>query len=255
MNDKECVRFLENVMEFGRQYVETGAEMKRVEDSLHRLCEAYGFKHIEVYAVTSTIIITIKSPEGQIYTQSVRVTNSSTDLGRLEELNALCRDICSTTPSLDVLDEKILNYKKPKGKPVIKCIGYMLAAGGFAVFFGGSALDGIAAAVIAIAIYLMDYNFPLRKLNNVVYTFIASFISGALALIFARIGLGNNADKIMIGDIMLYIPGLLLVNSIKEMFNRDITTGINRFIEAIIIAIAIAGGFALSVICLGGVLR
>ena len=59
----------------------------------------------------------------------------------------------------------------------------------------------------------------------------------------------------MIGDIMLYIPGLLLVNSIKEMFNRDITTGINRFIEAIIIAIAIAGGFALSVICLGGVLK
>ena len=35
----------------------------------------------------------------------------------------------------------------------------------------------------------------------------------------------------MIGDIMLLIPGLLLVNAIKEMFNRDIVTGLYRLIE------------------------
>ena len=254
MEGKNCERFLENVLELGRQYVATGAEIKRVEDTLYRICKAYGFKHIEIYAVTSLIVITIKSESGHHYTQSVRVTDGSTDLGRLEEINALGRYICENTPDINELDEKILNYKKPKGKPVIKCLGYMLAAGGFAVFFGGSALDGVAAALIAIVIYLMDYNFVLKKMNNVVYTFIASFISGVLALVLAHFGIGTNADKIMIGDIMLFIPGLLLVNSIKEMFNRDIVTGLYRFIEAIFVAVAIAGGFALSVVCLGGVL-
>ena len=100
----------------------------------------------------------------------------------------------------------------------------------------------------------MDYHFKLKKMNNVVYTFIAGFISGVLALVLAHFGIGNNADKIMIGDIMLFIPGLLLVNSIKEMFNRDIVTGLYRFIEAIFVAVAIAGGYALSVVSLGGVL-
>lgn len=254
MEEKNCERFLENVMELGRQYVATGAEVKRVEDTLYRVCKAYGFEDIEIYAVTSLIVITIKSKEGHHYTQSIRVADYSTDLGRLEEINAQCRYICEKRPDIDELDEMIMHYKKPKGKPVIKCLGYMLAAGGFAVFFGGSIVDGILSALVAIAIYFMDYHFKLKKMNNVVYTFIASFVSGVIALVFAHFAAGSNADKIMIGDIMLFIPGLLLVNSIKEMFNRDIVTGLYRFIEAIFVAVAIAGGFALSVFLLGGIL-
>lgn len=254
MKEKDCEKLLENVLELGRQYIATGAEMKRVEDTLQRICKAYAFDNVEVYAVTSLIVITVKSKEGHHYTQSARVTESATDLGRLEEINAQCRYICEKTPCIDELDEMIMHYKKPKGKPLIKCLGYMLAAGGFAVFYGGSIIDGLAAAIVAIAIYFMDYHFRLKKVNNVVYTFIASFISGALALVLAHFGIGNNADKIMIGDIMLFIPGLLLVNSIKEMFNKDIVTGLYRFIEAIFVAVAIAGGFALSVYSLGGVL-
>lgn len=56
----------------------------------------------------------------------------------------------------------------------------------------------------------------------------------------------------MIGDIMLLIPGLLLVNAIKEMFNRDIVTGLYRLIEAVLVALAIAGGYALAFLVMGG---
>lgn len=255
MTDKECEMFLENVLEFGRRYMKTGAEAQRVEDSLRRICIAYGFENVEIYAVTSLIVVTIKSPEGKHYTQSIRVSGSGTDLGRLEELNAQSRYICENTPDVKQLAEEIQGYKKPKPKPIIKCIGYMLAAGGFSIFFGGSIIDGIVAAIIAIAIYLMDYNFNLRNVNNIVYTFIASFVSGALAIISTHFGFGNNADKIMIGDIMLLIPGLLLVNSIKEMLNRDVVTGLYRFVEAVFVAVAIAGGFALSVLIIGGALK
>lgn len=255
MTDKECEIFLENVLEFGRRYMKTGAEAQRVEDSLRRICIAYGFENVEIYAVTSLIVATIKSPDGSHYTQSIRVSGGGTDLGRLEELNAQSRYICENTPDVKQFAEEIQGYKKPKPKPIIKCIGYMLAAGGFSIFFGGSIIDGIVAAIIAIAIYLMDYNFNLRNVNNIVYTFIASFVSGTLAIISTHLGFGNNADKIMIGDIMLLIPGLLLVNSIKEMLNRDVVTGLYRFVEAVFVAVAIAGGFALSVLIIGGALK
>lgn len=255
MNSKECEIFLENVLELGRRYVATGAEAKRVEESIRRICSAYGFENAEIYAVTSLIVATIKSPDGNHYTQSVRVTRSGTDLGRLEELNAQIRYICDKKPNVYELEKEIQNYERPKPKPVLKCLGYMLAAGGFSVFFGGSIIDGIVSALIAIAIYLMDYNFKLRNINNVVYTFIASFASGALAILITHFGFGDNADKVMIGDIMLFIPGLLLVNSVKEMLNRDIVTGLYRLVEAVFVAVAIAGGFALSVLIIGGALK
>ena len=47
MNNFECEQFLELTLSLGRQYVETGAEIKRVEDSLYRIYKAYGFENIE----------------------------------------------------------------------------------------------------------------------------------------------------------------------------------------------------------------
>lgn len=98
MNNFECEQFLELTLSLGRQYVETGAEIKRVEDSLYRIYNAYGFENIEIYAITSLIVVTIKGPDGTHYTQSVRVTSGGTDLGRLEDINALIRYICTNKP-------------------------------------------------------------------------------------------------------------------------------------------------------------
>lgn len=253
LSKKECEQFLENALEIGRRLVETGAEVRRVEDTVRRICVAYGFINPEVYAVTSLIVATIKDGAGNHYTQSVRVTACGTDLGRLEELNALSRTICTDTPDVETLTKTIRGYQRPKPKPVLKCLGYMLAAGGFSVFFGGSLMDGLAAAVIAIAIYWMDYHLRMRKINQVIYTFVASTASGLLALLLDSIGFGQHVDKVMIGDIMLFIPGLLMVNAVKEMFNRDIVTGLYRLIEAVLTAVAIAGGFALAFVIWGGV--
>lgn len=252
MDKKSCELFLADVLEIGRRLVETGAEVKRVEDTVRRICVAYGFIDCEIYAVTSLIVATIRDEDGNHYTQCVRVQNYGTDLGRLEELNAFSRRICTQLPNVEELTAQIRQYKKSKPKPVIKCIGYMLAGGGFSVFFGGDFWDGLAAAAIAIVIYLMDYHLKLRQIHNVIYTFVASCVSGLLALGLSRLGFGHHADKIMIGDIMLLIPGLLLVNAIKEMFNRDIVTGLYRLIEAVLIALAIAGGYALAYLIMGG---
>jgi len=176
MDNKECDTFLASVLEIGRRLVESGAEIHRVEDTIYRICTAYGFENCDVYAVTGMIVATINSESGFHYTQTVRVISYGTDLGRLEELNALSRQICKELPDVEELKNIVYSYKKPKPKPIIKCLGYMLAAGAFAVFFGGSWFDGVASAAVAIAIYLMDYHFHLKRVNHVIYNFVASFV-------------------------------------------------------------------------------
>ena len=138
MTHSECELFLEDVLSLGRRFLETGAEVKRVEDTIKRICTAYGFEGPEIYAVTSLIVVTIKSESNEHYTQSVRITKSATDLGQLEELNARARYICENKPDIEEFDSLIKNTQRPKPKPFLKCLGYMLAAGGFAVFFGGN---------------------------------------------------------------------------------------------------------------------
>ena len=52
-----------------------------------------------------------------------------------------------------------------------------------------------------------------------------------------------NLDKIMIGDIMLLIPGIAATNSIRDMLMGDTISGMMRLIESILWAGALACGF------------
>ncbi|ACA43826.1 threonine/serine exporter family protein [Clostridium botulinum] len=247
-------KFQEYVLEIGRRMVMCGAEVRRVEDTIIRICNAYDIKVCNVYAITTLIVMTMKDSEGRHYTQSVRINSTATDLGQLEALNAMAREICSKVPPISEIGSALDNNKLRKESNIKKCIGYMLAASGFAVFFGGTFLDGLVAAVIAIAIFGMDHFFQIRKLNRVIYTVIACFLSGCLAQLCGHFGLCMNVDKVMIGDIMIFIPALILINGVKEIFYQDIMPGLYRLIEAFMIALSIAIGFVGSMMLLGGIL-
>lgn len=80
------------------------------------------------------------------------------------------------------------------------------------------------------------------------------FLVGCLVIVSVELGIGHNMDKIMIGNVMLFIPTLAIVNGAKDIFYRDIITGIYRIIEGLLTGVAVAFGFGLSIILLGGML-
>ena len=68
------------------------------------------------------------------------------------------------------------------------------------------------------------------------------------------VGIGQHIDMVMIGSIMLLIPGISLMNSLRDMMCGDIITGILRLAEALMMAVAIAAGFGIAIMMLGGLL-
>jgi len=256
MTGADCEQFLEYVMDITSQMVVCGAEARRVENTALRLVEAYGFELQCANAINSEVDVSIKAPDGRHYTQAVRVLSTGTDLGRLERLNALARRICHEKPEVSeigvlIQEEQQLTYPRR-----MEFAGYLFVTMGFAVFFGGDLLDAVASGLVAILIFwtnqLLNHRLQANQ-NKLFYTFLACFLSGCLALALCRIGLGHHADKVMIGDVMLFIPGLSIVNGVRELFYRDIITGLYRLIEAIILAVAIAAGFGAAIL-LGGTL-
>ena len=78
-----------------------------------------------------------------------------------------------------------------------------------------------------------------REDNEFVYYYIVSLITALATSILVRFGIGHNIDKIMIGEIMLVIPGIAMTNAIRDLLMGDTGSGILRFINSVIIA----GGF------------
>ena len=51
---------------------------------------------------------------------------------------------------------------------------------------------------------------------------------------------------------MLLIPGVALTNSIRDIISGDIVSGMLRFIEAMVTALAIAAGYVIAALLMGG---
>ena len=88
--------------------------------------------------------------------------------------------------------------------------------------------------------------------NRVVYSLITSLVAGILCILSIYLGIGQNTDKVMIGSIMLLIPGINLMNALRDMMCGDIITGILRLAEALMMAVAIAAGFGVAIMLMGG---
>lgn len=253
LNDYD--RILQGILDIGEEMVVCGAEVSRVEDSIYRMCQAYGGDRINVFIITSNIQVTMEAPDGRILTHIRRIVRYDVNFDRLDYLNNLCRYICSATPDPEHLQEKLEEVmNRPKQPLGLKFLGCMLASGGFAVFFGGTMLDGIAAGVLGLIIAFMELFLASREKNQIVYHFMVSVVAGVCAHLMVGVGFGNHSEMLIIGGIMLLIPGIAMTNAVRDMLIGDIASGMLRLSNAVLVAAAIACGFAFTIILLGGVL-
>lgn len=251
-DERYSERVLSLALDLGKSMVKCGAEMNRVEETVVRIGYAYGMKKTEVFSVISMIHATVIDSESRTHSQMRRISSSSVNFEKLERLNSLSREICATKPDLDKAREKLEEITQKTSKlNLVVCLGYMLSSAAFAVFFGGTLLDAVATMPIAAIIYLLQIFIKAKGASRLFFTALESAVAGTLALIFVKIGFGNNVDMIMIGDIMLLIPGLMLINSLREMLCGDMMSGLLRLLESVLLALAIAVGFALPIYFLG----
>ena len=101
--------------------------------------------------------------------------------------------------------------------------------------------------------YLWDYFFSAHGRNRVVYSLAISIVAGLLCILSVFAGIGQHIDMVMIGSIMLLIPGISLMNALRDMMCGDIITGILRLAESLMMAVAIAAGVCFCSMMLGGV--
>ena len=231
----------------------SGGEVSRVEDTIERICYAYGAAHVEVFTIISVINAAIRMPDGSYSSQLRRVRCTMTDLGAIERYNALSREICSTTPELAVFDEKVHALKQMRSYPVfVNYLASAVAASAFALFFGGGIRDAIGAALagIVIAFVIQHVN---NRLDGLGETMIAAFLTTILSVLLVRVEFLTDGGAVMIGSIMLLVPGLAFGTALRDLLNGDLLAGMLKLLQALLIALMIAFGYMLGVSVLGGV--
>ena len=130
-------RLMDCAMDIGEQMLLCGAEVHRVEDSVNRICHAFGVVRADVFIITSSMVLTIHGEDGCIHTQTRRIQTLGTDFQKLDRLNALSRRICAQKNTVDEIRAELETIKAAKRYPLwAECLAYGAIGGSFTLFFG-----------------------------------------------------------------------------------------------------------------------
>lgn len=244
---EEAHRLLYLALQIGERMLLCGAQVSRVEDSIGRICRAYGVERVDALTITESIVVTIHGePYGSV-TQTRRIQSSTNHLGRLDALNQLSRTICEERPEFSYIRDELEKIDRiPFYSLSVHVLAYALISGTFCLFFGGDFKDMLASMLIGILLKYVETFFRRLNIYNFFVVLLCSAFGGFMAFLAVKTGLGSHVDKISIGNIMLLIPGVALTNSIRDMFQGDTISGLLRFCEAFLVAVCVAFGFVLA---------
>jgi uncharacterized membrane protein YjjP (DUF1212 family) len=247
-----CEYLLCLALDVGEGMLKNGGDVNRVEDTIERICRAYGAEHVEVFTIISVINAAIRMPDGSYSSQLRRVKSTANNLGRLERLNALSREICKDKPSLEEFDEKLHQLKKTTEYKNGVIIGASaIASGAFTLFFGGNWNDALVSALIGLVLALIELS-PTLKLNSmariVFSAFVATVLSGASV---EWLKIADSHDAIMTGVIMLLVPGMAFGTAMRDLFYGDLIAGALKTLQAVLSSLMIAFGYMLGMTVFG----
>ena len=199
----EMKKVLKYAMEIGEWMLKSGAGVSRVEDTISRICKAYGAKEANVFSITSSIVTTIEDEHGETITQTKRIRYYKTDFKKLDELNQLSRYMCQNLPEETEVRKRIAEIKQ--GKVVVfteEVVTSAVIAAAWTCFYGGGLTEGVIATICGALVTILARYIKILAPNEMVLNFLLSFFVASLSYISANAGITHDYGKIIIGNII-----------------------------------------------------
>lgn len=233
--------------EAGKIMLQNGGETYRVEQTIGMICQAYNIKDTQSFVSPTAIITSTTSEDGKNSTIIKRITARSIDLNKVAMINDLSRKVQSSPLPFEEFKTELHRISKyPSYSRFLKMAFAGLTTASFTILFGGGIFDFIVAFLGGMIINRVCALLARFRVNDFFINIIGGTIAGIIGLSASSLSPVFHEDVIIIGSIMLLVPGLIITNAIRDTIAGDLISGLSRGLEAIVIAGAIAIGTAFS---------
>jgi len=241
----------------GKIILENGGETYRVEQTITMICNSYGIQHTESFVTPTGIMVSITNNENKTISLVRRINTRTVNLRKVAMINNLSRQIVENPLSTEEMKKEIdyINNIPPYSH---KTTTFFAAgsSGFFTLLFGGNYKDFFVAFLIGALINYFSGFLDDLEVNSFLKNMLGGALAATIALTAASLRLVGNMDTIIIGSIMILVPGISITNAIRDTIAGDLVSGVSRSIEALFVAIAIAAGtsvvFKIWVLLFGG---
>lgn len=226
----------------GKIMLQSGGEIYRVEETMARICKSFGVDDVDVFASPTSVMLSILM-DGKVHSICKRINSRKIDLNKVHNINSLSRIISNEKLSIKECEDRLRDLCKDNSYSFYTTIlNSGIATSTFTILFGGDINVFLCAFVIGILTKLISINLSKSSLND----FFINSACGAFIAICSiqclKLGFIAEIDKLIAGCIMLLVPGLSLTNSIRDILEGELVSGLTRAAEALFIGISIAVG-------------
>lgn len=241
-------------MKAGQIQLENGAEIFRVEDTIMHICRSYGLHSVNTFVLSNGIFISCGDEQEPQFAKVLQVPVNHTNLRRVAEVNQLSRRIEEEKLEPEEARRELKRIEEQPGFPSALQIAVAGIAGAcFGVMFGGSARDFLCSLFIGALYQVYCLYLGAPHFSQIVRNILGSAWITFLCILCYRFGPGQNFDAMIIGGIILMVPGVAFTNAIRDMADGDYISGSVRMMDAVLVFFCIAIGVGL-VIALYGTL-
>ena len=244
-----CEDMIKIAMKSGCIVLENGGETYRTEETIVHIAKALGAKTASAFVTPTVIMFSYTDSDDHYHSAIRRVTKSSVNLQKVSQITNLSRRLekrqfTSNPKQVEALLNRI--EQAPKNPNWLVCLGAALNSFCFAFMLGGHILEGVFSFIIGLILrvtLLGISRFPLGS-------FVTSMFSGGFIALFAWIigeigkqfGFDISSFVVMIAVLMQVVPGLAIVNGIRDIISGDLVSGTARIMDAFMTAAGLSTG-------------
>ena len=235
---------MDAVLQAGRVLMESGAEIYRIEDTMGHMAKSLGIRDFSTYVVNRGVMISGLNRSGLKESRVLATSVPSIHLGKLEEVNRLSRELAKqpNQPVSSIFQKLKTIEQKTFYRPLEDIIACVIGAGSFSLALGSSWIDGTAAAISGVFVGI-----GMQLFSRFIHTsFLQIILSSAIAALSANIlyylGIGQHRSVIILGTLMILIPGAYFVNAIREFTQNNYYSGLALMLSGVSTCLSISVG-------------
>ena len=230
-------------LQAGVLVLENGGETYRAEETCTKIAKSLGAHDASCFVTPTVIIITITAKNHKIITATKRIKNINVNLQKISQINKLALKLESQGTNINILQigkelEQIKNAPNHRKFMLILMAG--LSAFFFSFMFGGSVKESITAFFIGM----------ILRIELIINGAIISILCALVILL----GLVPATITVMTAVLMQVVPGMAIVNAIRDLIAGDLIAGTARVMDAFMIAAGLSVGSVCGVYLISHVL-
>ena len=229
--------------EAARIVLESGGETYRAEDVMSAVASSLGALEPEAFATPTGFMASCDDEYGRGRAVVRRIRKHQLNLDKIARVNALARDAVAGRLDRDGIERELCAIDALGAYPrPLPDLGAAFVTGFFCLLFGGAWNDALVSAGIGLVIGKITSALGSMKLSVFFSNIVGGAFAAAVAIGAEAVGVAGNTDAMIIGSIMLLVPGLSTVTAIRDTIAGDLVAGVARLADAFITAAAISMG-------------